>query len=162
QNSRLALAVTCRIHGWPWLLYDEATGRATCLAARWFCTGPLARHPRAIGVRTPRRGTGRVDGASSGGAGQAGTAAATVPPGTCGTRTSEGVNATLTGEHLKEPKLPRTRDTSYPPAFPVEPPKRIVHVKVLSYRATKRIACQAGSALRPQPLACGDPHSSVA
>src|SRR5947209_18015107 len=84
QNSRLALAVTCRIHGWPWLLYDEATGRATCLAARWFCTGPLARHPRAIGVRTPRRGTGRVDGASSGGAGQAGTAAATVPPGTCG------------------------------------------------------------------------------
>ena len=74
----------------------------------------------------------------------------------------EVLHAISTAEHFTEPKLPSTRDTSYPPAFPVEPPKRIVHVKVLSYRATKRIACQAGSALRPQPLACGDPHSSVA
>jgi hypothetical protein len=33
------------------------------------------------------------------------------------------VNAILTAEHLTEPKLPRTRDLSYPQAFLVEPPR---------------------------------------
>ena len=34
----------------------------------------------------------------------------------------EVVNAILTAEHLKEPKLPGTRDMSYPRAFLVQPP----------------------------------------
>ena len=43
----------------------------------------------------------------------------------------EVVNAISTAEHPKEPKLPRTRDMSYPRAFLVEPPEHIVRVKVL-------------------------------
>src|SRR4051794_1711234 len=35
----------------------------------------------------------------------------------------EVLNAILTAEHLKEPKLPCTRDMSYPRAFLVEPPE---------------------------------------
>jgi hypothetical protein len=74
----------------------------------------------------------------------------------------EVLNAISTAEHLKGPKPPSTRDTSYPRAFPIEPPKHIVRVKVPSDRGTKRIACQAGAALLPQSLADGDPHSPPA
>ena len=66
----------------------------------------------------------------------------------------EVVNAISTAEHLTEPRLPRTRDMSYPRACPVEPPKRIVHVKVLVYDATSGLACQATRRLRgPSPAA---------
>ena len=68
--------------------------------------------------------------------------------------TSGGVNATLTGERLTEPKLPGTRDMSYPQAFPVEPPKHSVRGKVPSHGATQGIACQAPRCSRsPSPRA---------
>ena len=80
----------------------------------------------------------------------------------------EVLNAISTAEHLKGPKPPSTRDTSYPQAFPMEPPKHIVRVKVPSDRATTWIACQVGSALLGdptpvgRPLAYDDPHSPPA
>ena len=74
----------------------------------------------------------------------------------------ELLNAISTAEHLKGPKPPSTRDTSYPQAFPMEPPKHIVRVKVPSDRATPWIACQVGAALLAQPRADGDPHSPPA
>jgi hypothetical protein len=43
----------------------------------------------------------------------------------------EILNAISTAEHPKEPKLPGTRDMSYPRAFLVEPPEPTVGVKVL-------------------------------
>src|SRR5205085_10751044 len=71
--------------------------------------------------------------------------------------TSGGVNATLTGERLTEPKLPGTRDMSYPRVCPVEPPKHIVRVKVPSHGAIKRRACQAPRCDR-SPSPNGAPH----
>jgi hypothetical protein len=56
----------------------------------------------------------------------------------------EVLNAISTAEHLTGPKPPSTRDMSYPTAFPMEPPKHIVRVKVPSDSGTKRIACQGG------------------
>src|SRR5205085_9241563 len=44
-------------------------------------------------------------------------------------------------EHPKEPKLPRTRDMSYPRAFPVEPPEHTVRVKVPGSMSHKRLTC---------------------
>ena len=58
------------------------------------------------------------------------------------------LNAIPTAEHLKGPKPPSTRDTSYPQAFPMEPPKHIVRVKVPPESATTWIACQVGAAPR--------------
>ena len=72
------------------------------------------------------------------------------------------LNAIPTAEHLKGPKPPSTRDTSYPQAFPMEPPKHIVRVKVPPESATPWIACQVGAALLAQPRADGDPHSPPA
>ena len=63
-------------------------------------------------------------------------------------------NAIPTAEHLKG---------SHGIGFTCGPPPHnrqpIGHVKVLLDRATTWVACQAGSALLPQPFACGDPHS---
>ena len=72
--------------------------------------------------------------------------------------TSGGVNATLTGERLTEPKLPGTRDMSCPRAFPMEPPKHIVRGKVPSRRCHKEERLSSDG-LVAQPVACGDPHS---
>jgi len=73
---------------------------------------------------------------------------------------AEVLNAICTGEHLTEPKLPRTRDTSYPAAFPLEPPQRIVYVKVPSLGTTKPWVGQATRAYRRTLLR--DPHSPPA
>ena len=69
--------------------------------------------------------------------------------------TSGGVNASLRPKaRLTEPKLPGTRDMSYPRALPVEPRKHIVRVKVPSQGATQGIACQAPRcASSPSPTA---------
>ena len=72
--------------------------------------------------------------------------------------TPGGVNATLTGERLTEPKLPGTRDMSCPRAFPMEPPKHIVRGKVPSRRCHKEERLSSDG-LVAQPVACGDPHS---
>jgi hypothetical protein len=64
------------------------------------------------------------------------------------------LHAIPTAEHRKEPRLPSTRDMSYPRAFPAEPPEHTVRVEVPSYRATARVACQiapASSADAPFP-----------
>ena len=53
----------------------------------------------------------------------------------------EVVSAILTAEHLKEPKLPRARDTSYPRAFLVEPPKHSVRVRAPGSLSHKRLTC---------------------
>src|SRR5437763_1376662 len=51
------------------------------------------------------------------------------------------VNASATAEHPKEPKRPRTRDMSYPRAFPVQPPEHTVRVKVPGSMSHKRLTC---------------------
>ena len=76
----------------------------------------------------------------------------------CSPDMSGGVNATLTGERLTEPKLPGTRDMSCPRACPVEPPKHIVRGKVPSRRCHKEERLSSDG-LVAQPVACGDPHS---
>src|SRR5205085_11051117 len=69
----------------------------------------------------------------------------------------EVLNAISTAEHLKGPKPPSTRDTSYPQAFPTEPPKHIVRAKVPPESATPCIPCQAGPALLGDPTPVGRP-----
>src|SRR5438105_2512566 len=56
---------------------------------------------------------------------------------------------------LQRAEAPRARDTSYPQAFPMEPPKHnaIAKRSVPSERAPPWTARQAGAALLPQPLA---------
>jgi hypothetical protein len=81
-------------------------------------------------------------------------------PGLCCSRTPGGVTAALTGEHRTEPKLPSTRDTSYPLAFPAEPPKHTVRGVVLSCRTTKAWVGQATRASRRTSQR--DPYSPVA
>ena len=70
----------------------------------------------------------------------------------------EVVHAISTAGHLIEPRLPRTRDMSYPRACPVEPPEHTVRGKVPAHGATTGIACQAPRCSR-SPSPSGDPHS---
>jgi hypothetical protein len=70
----------------------------------------------------------------------------------------EVLNAISTAGHLTEPRLPSTRDMSYPRAFPVEPLEHTVRGKVPCHGATKGIACQAPRCSR-SPSPEGDPHT---
>ena len=74
----------------------------------------------------------------------------------------EVVNAISTAEHLTGPKPPSARDTSYPRAFPVEPPQQIVHGKVPSSGTTKLWVGQGLRAARRGLSASGDSHSPSA
>jgi hypothetical protein len=73
----------------------------------------------------------------------------------------EVVHAISTAEHLTGPKPPSARDTSYPRAFPVEPPQHIVHVKVPSSGTTKPWVGQVLRAARAARR-WRDPHSPPA
>ena len=73
----------------------------------------------------------------------------------------EALNAISTAGHPTEPRLPRTRDMSYPRAFPVEPPNTPIVVRCHQEGATKRSACQAPRCSR-SPSPDGDPHSPPA
>jgi hypothetical protein len=53
----------------------------------------------------------------------------------------EVVSAILTAEHFTEPKLPRTRDMSYPQAFLVEPPEHTVRGKMPGLMYHTRRTC---------------------
>ena len=70
----------------------------------------------------------------------------------------EVLNAISTAEHPKEPKLPRTRDMSYPRAYLVEPPNTSFVVRCYIQGTTghllgssRRLPWMRGHPLRPQP-----------